>query len=143
MGIAVNRFTQRANVIIWTFDRQFSLDDYRSALTESRRIAAEITTSFDLIADLSTCEKLATDSFFELEKTAATLSNNLRSVAIVGSNIMIRTIISAFRQSDSRLGDKIYFAETLDQARKLVCPNLKRATGAFSTQEFRPISLSS
>lgn len=141
MGIAVNRCKTCDRVIIWTIGQTYTLAEYRHAFAESQQIANQIPKSFDIIVDTTQCNTLAPDTFFELGATGAATSLHLRSVAIVGANLMVRTILSAFSQSDSRLGAKIYFAETLSQARKLVCRDLKRSTGAFSTQETRPVGL--
>ena len=135
MEISVSRCAKSENVIIWRIPPECGVAEYQQALEKSRNIAKKITTHVDVIIDASAYHVLFSNAFFEFGNTATSISKNLRSVAIVGANIGVRTIISAFRQSNSELGNKIYFAETLSQAKNLVCQKVNSAAPHRATQE--------
>ncbi len=136
MEILVNRCAENENVIMWKIPSECSLTDYLQALEKSRHISKQIPHHVDVIIDMSAYQVLFADAFFEFDNTSASLSRNLRSVAIVGANIGVRTIISAFRQTNSRLGNKMFFAQNLPEAKKILCQKVD-AAAITATQEMQ------
>jgi hypothetical protein len=121
MKISVEWYTSDCRVIYWGFDTHWTWDEYFVSFDKLCRLARSVDFRVDVMAEVQYASMLPMGALGAYQATAKGLPENVRSLAIVGANIWMRAMISGLRQFDTRLGSKIFFADTRYQARQLLC----------------------
>jgi len=140
MGIELYWDDQDQTVMLAEFAGNWSWDDLYDMLHTIKRLSVERGRLFGAIIDLRQGFQLPGGSVFNREGLAQfrrLLSLNdgdgKGPVAIVGMNGVIRSIFDAVNTIDRSLTNDVYFANSLDDARRKLYPEVAKVNGQRRT----------
>jgi len=140
MGIELYWDDEDQTVMLAEFSGKWTWDDLYNMLHTIKKLSVERGQLFGAIIDLRQGFQLPGGSVFNREGLAQfrrLLSLNDDSgkgpVAIVGMNGVIRSIFDAVNTIDRSLTNDVYFAKSLEDARRKLYPEVARVNGQRRT----------
>jgi hypothetical protein len=135
MNINTQWYTSDCRVIQWTFATYWTWDDYLVSFDRLCRLATSVPHRVDVVAEIDYTTMLPRGAISAYKTTADHLPLNVRSIALVGANVWTRAMITGLRCINTRLGDKVFFTDTREQALQLICESCHR-TPQLSTLDY-------
>ncbi len=117
----VGWYSSDCRVIYWVFDDGWTWDDYQESYAIVCILAQSVNYRVDVIAKLPAGGMLPMGAAKMYELTALGLPSNIRTIAVVGASIWAKAMIKGLRPISPRLGSKVFFADTVPEACRLLC----------------------
>jgi hypothetical protein len=117
MSIQVSWDTEEKKAIRLDFAGQWTLQDFRVAVKEEFALAKSVTHQVDIISNLQNGAALPSNAFLQFKNTMNVSPENIGMVAIVGTSVFVKTMVSVFSKVYTKLGDQLLTADSLEEAR--------------------------
>lgn len=129
MNIKVEWYTDDCKIIYLDFDVIWTWEDYIVSYCTLCQYAASVEHRVDVLAEMKRASMLPKRSMVAYRFTAEKLPPNVRSIAFVGANVWVKSMLKGLRRFNPELGDKIFFTDTRLQALQLLSQADVNASG--------------
>jgi hypothetical protein len=98
MNIEVSWDDEKKHIIRWTFPKQWTWDDFYTALQTSRTLVRQENHIVDVIVDMTVSELFPRNLLTQGQVTMQTTSLNIGIIVVVGWNPLLRTAFNSFQR---------------------------------------------
>jgi hypothetical protein len=98
MNIEVRWDDEQKSIIRWTFPKQWTWDEFYSALQGSRALVRQQNHIVDVIVDMSISELFPRNLMTQSQVTLQTSSLNIGIIVVIGWNPLLRTAFNSFQR---------------------------------------------
>ena len=98
MNIEVRWDDDKKHIIRWTFPKQWTWDDFYTALQASRTFVRQENHIVDVIVDMTVSELFPRNLLTQGQVTMQTTSLNIGIIVVVGWNPLLRTAFNSFQR---------------------------------------------
>jgi hypothetical protein len=98
MSIEVKWDDEKHHIIRWTFPKQWSWDEFYSALQTSRALVRQENHVVDVIVDMTISELFPRNLLTQGQVTMQTTSLNIGIIVVIGWNPLLRTAFNSFQR---------------------------------------------
>jgi hypothetical protein len=129
MGITVVWDNDEQTIMRYDFEGQWVWSEFFAATAEAFTLTRSVTQTVDSISNFKPGAALPSDALFQFRRAMATAPKNRGVTVIVGGSTLIKTMVIVFGKVNRQLGERLFLADTLDQARMLISSRYKTKQG--------------
>jgi hypothetical protein len=131
MSIAVLWDNTEQTIIRYDFEGQWVWSEFFTATQQAFALTRSVPHTVDSISNFKPGAALPSDALFQFRRAMASAPPNRGVTVIVGGSTLIKTMVIVFGKINRQLGERLFLADTLDQARALLAA---RHTSADQTK---------
>jgi hypothetical protein len=137
MTVEVRWDNEDKSIIRWTFPRQWTWDEFYSALQGSRAMVRLQSHTVDVIVDMTSSELFPRNLLTQGQVTLQTTSLNIGIIVVVGWNPLLRTAFNSFlkiyRTNFNHSAREMHIVNMENKAYQLITEaKARRATGLLT-----------
>lgn len=136
MAIELYWDNDEQNIMLCVFDKGWTWDEMFDTLNKVKKVTHQRDYEIGAIIDISAGLSIPGGSVFNADTRAKARKmlemggDSKGPIAIAGANGMIKTVAQAFSMMDKNVMNDVYFANDLDEARRIMHNRLKVAAEA-------------
>jgi len=120
MGITVLWDNDEQTIIRYDFEGRWVWSEFYTATENAFALTRSVTHTVDSISNFKPGAALPSDALFQFRRAMATAPKNRGVTVIVGGSTLIKTMVIVFGKVNRQLSERLFLADTLEQARALI-----------------------